>query len=239
MQKEEYKNIFNLEKNHFWYKANRELSLDLIRKSLPGKSNTILDAGCGTGGTTRFLSTFGKVTGIDYHPLAVTLARKNGISAIRGSTTHLPFLARKFDIVTSFDVLYHKNVNPHSALREFFRVLKPGGLLLIRVPAFQFLYGPHDDIVHTGRRYTLPQLKFQVSSSGFHIKSIFYFNFTLFFPALLKRSLFKSPSSDISHLPSWLNGLLYKLLKIESKIVQYIHLPFGVSIYCLAQKHVS
>ncbi len=238
MEKSEYPRIFVSEGTHFWYRVNREFSLDLIDKycHLPAKSQ-ILDAGCGAGGTTMALKKYGHVTGIDAHSLAIKFSRKYPIDRlIKADVNKLPFSKESFDLVTSFDVLYHKNVNPTKALEEAYRVLKKNGWILIRVPAFKFLRGGHDTVVQTGRRFTATQLANLVKSQDFKIDYISYFNLTLFFPSLFWRNLKSSQSSDVRPLWSPLNWLLYIMLKTEAILAKVIKLPFGTSVYCLAQK---
>lgn len=238
MEKSEYPRIFVSEGTHFWYQVNREFSLDLIDKycHLPVKSQ-ILDAGCGAGGTTMALKKYGHVTGIDAHPLAIKFSRKYPIDRlIKADVNKLPFAKNSFGLVTSFDVLYHKDVNPIKALREAYRVLKNGGWVLIRVPAFEFLRGGHDLVVQTGRRFRTSQLAKLVRTTGFKVHYLSYFNFSLFFPSLLWRHINSRSDSDIFKLWPPLNFLLYTILRIESKFAININLPLGTSVYCLAQK---
>lgn len=238
MEKTEYSRIFANESDHFWYRANREFSLGLIDQNcrLSG-NNRVLDAGCGAGGTTIALKKYGHVTGVDLYSLALTFSKNYPIDRlVKADVNKLPFPKNSFDLVTSFDVLYHKDVNPIKALEETYRVLKPGGWALIRVPAFEFLRGGHDLMVQTGRRFDAPQLFELVRSTGFSIKYLSYFNLFLFIPALLSRSIKKNPSSDIAKVWPPLNFLLYLVLKTESIIAKIINLPFGTSVYCLAQK---
>lgn len=238
MEKSEYPRIFANEANHFWYRANREFSLDLIDRycHLPAKSQ-ILDAGCGAGGTTVALKKYGHVTGVDAHSQALKFSKKYPIDhLIKADVNKLPFVKNSFDLVTSFDVLYHKDVNPTKALAETFRVLKNNGWTLIRVPAFRFLRGRHDLVVQTGRRFTAEQLVKLIKLAGFSIKYLSYFNSSLFFPALIWRKLKVKSSSDVIRMWPPFNLFLYMMLKIESKIAQVINLPLGTSIYCLAQK---
>ena len=156
----EYKNIFENEESHFFYVGNHNMVLSLVKRYLkPGKEIRILDAGCGTGLLAKKLEKFGVVTGIDISPEAILYAKKRGIRAIKASVTKLPFKDETFDLVVSIDVLYHQNVeNDLNALGEFKRVLKPNGILIVKVPAYNWLRGSHDIVVHTKHRYTLEEL---------------------------------------------------------------------------------
>ena len=237
MQKSEYFNISRLENNHWWYKANREFTLDLLDKFLPKKQLSILDLGCGTGGTTVVLQKYGRVTGIDVSPEAIKLAHRYPIEVLRqADSNHLPFTSSKFDLVVSLDVLYHKAVNVQKTVDEAFRVLRPGGIFLVRVPAFSFLKGAHDKVVHGTRRFSLPQLKKIITKAEFSPLRITYFNSSLFLPALLFRKINFQKKSDIQPVWGPLNWILYVLLKAESFFAQYVNLPFGTSVYCLSVK---
>ncbi len=237
MQKSEYFNISRLENSHWWYKANKEFSLDLLDKFLPRGRLTILDLGCGTGGTTIALQKYGRVTGVDFSPEAIKLASRYPINnLLLANANHLPFPSSKFDLVVSLDVLYHKAVNVNKTLKEVFRLLRPGGILLIRVPAFSFLFGAHDNIVHGARRFSLSQLRKIIIRANFVPQRMTYFNSSLFLPTLLFRKLNFQKKSDIQSIWEPLNSILYVLLKIESFFAQYVNLPFGTSVYCLGVK---
>lgn len=239
MQRSEYFNISRLENDHWWYKANREFSLRLLNRYLPAKSNlNILDIGCGTGGTTVSLKKFGNVTGIDFNPVAIKLAKKYNINQLfLANVNRLRFKNNSFDLVTSFDVLYHQKVNIAQSLLEVFRVLRPGGYFLIRVPAYKFLFGGHDKVVHTAYRFNNREMEQLLKTNGFKIKRSTYFNWSLFFPALFWRTVINNHAkSDI--VPVWrsLNFFLYILIKIESYLATYINFPWGTSVYSLATK---
>jgi len=237
MQKSEYFNISRLENNHWWYKANREFTLDLLDKFLPRKQLSILDLGCGTGGTTVVLQKYGRVTGIDISHEAIKLAHRYPIEVLQqADANHLPFTSSKFDLVISLDVLYHKAVNVQKTVDEAFRVLRPGGIFLVRVPAFSFLKGAHDKVVHGTRRFSLPQLKEIITKAKFSPLRITYFNSSLFLPALLFRKFNFQKKSDIRPVWEPFNLILYVLLKVESLFAQYVNLPFGTSVYCLSVK---
>ena len=239
MQKSEYFNISRLENNHWWYKANREFTLDLLDKFLPRKQLSILDLGCGTGGTTVVLQKYGRVTGIDISHEAIKLAHRYPIEVLQqADSNHLPFTSSKFDLVISLDVLYHKAVNVQKTVDEAFRVLRPGGIFLVRVPAFSFLKGAHDKVVHGTRRFSLPQLKEIITKAKFSPLRITYFNSSLFLPALLFRKFNFQKKSDIRPVWEPFNLILYVLLKVESLFTQYVNLPFGTSVYCLSVKPI-
>lgn len=243
MQIQEYKNIYENEEKHFFYRANHALFLyfiSSIRTKLCRPLN-ILDAGCGTGLLAKKLKKFGRVTGVDISSKAVYFSKKRGISVKEASINRLPFPSQSFDLVVSMDVLYHKEVNDKKALSEIYRALKPGGLLLLRVPANPFLFSTHDKYVHTRERYTKEKLLKKLKGEGFMVEKISYVNTILFLPALVKVAFEKISktnhvSSSVNQVPKILNRILFTLLSFENWILKYSSLPFGIGLFTVAKK---
>src|SRR5207302_7861365 len=156
MEREQYAIMARREERHWWYTGMRRVALAVLERFLEGRRDLrILDAGCGTGGTTQELRRFGDVVGVDLAWEALEPARARGLKQIaRASIERLPFGSAAFDAVTSFEVVYHLGVgNDTCVFEEIRRVLKPGGLFLLRVPAHDWLRGEHDRLVHTRHRY--------------------------------------------------------------------------------------
>lgn len=247
MNQSEYQNIFDNENSHFYYIGINKEILSLANKYFQQfndeKEIKILDAGCGTGFLTKKIERFGKVTGVDIDLDAIKFAKKKGVNIIKASISNLPFKDNSFDIIISIDVLYHRNVNETQALKEFYRVLKPSGLLLLKLPAFNFLKGKHDLFVHAKRRYTDKSLSYTLQENGFQqIKSTYLASF-LFFPALIKRSIERffelnnqKAKSDLRMPFNVLNILLITLFNIENYILKFINLPFGLSVFSISKK---
>lgn len=189
MQKNEYKKILEVENKNFWYRAMSNLTLHLLR-IYTGSQMRILDAGCGTGSFSSKLRDFGEIWAIDVNPVAINYARKNrGLRITLGSIQNLPFRTGFFDLIVCLDVLYHERVtDDRKALREFYRVLKPNGLIIIRVPALEMLRGAHDKVVQTRHRYEMRELREKVLSAGFEIIRITYVNMILSILLWLKRT---------------------------------------------------
>ncbi len=242
MDASEYDNIAQLEDTHWWYRGMAAISLDLIRSQLRTPIR-FLDAGCGTGGMLRRLSPFGVGFGIDFSPLALAHAhRATPNNLCRASITQLPFTNYSFDLITSFDVLYHRAIaDDQTALNEIAGLLKPNGIALIRVPAFESLRGAHDQLVHTRHRYTADEMRGKIQRAGLKVIRLTYANFFLFIPIYLARTLqlshSKKESSDVELPSSFINGILESLLKIESFLIRFVDLPFGVSLFAVAQKN--
>ena len=237
--------MFEVEQVHWWYLGMEKITRAVLNQWYScTSSSSILDAGCGTGAAmSSYLVDYGIVTGIDVSSLALGFCRKRNLTSLAlASVARIPFLSESFNLVTSFDVLYEQAVvNDLQALAEFFRILRPGGLTLLRLPAYDWLRGQHDFTIHTARRYTVPQVKRLLKDSGFQPLRVTYANTFLFPLALAKRLLERifPPipfSSDLSVKVGMLNGLLKRILASEAFFVSYIGLPFGLSVIALAQK---
>src|SRR3989304_2750950 len=134
-----YEEMYENEMTHPWYLATRRLMLKLLKNHL-SKNSFILDAGCGTGGTMKFLKANGykNLYGIDKSEIAVRYCKKRRLKWVkRGTIQKLPYEDNIFDAIVCMDVLYHKGVEPFKALKEFKRVLKGEGHLYLQEPAFK------------------------------------------------------------------------------------------------------
>ena len=245
MEPEEYASIYHLEQSHWWYTGMREISLALLDALLPRKQGlTILDAGCGTGGMMLALAQYGSVIGIDFSPLALKYCRERRLQRMaQASVTDLPFMEDAFDLVTCFDVLYHLGVADDTrALREYCRVLRRGGHLLLRLPAFEWLRAAHDATVHTRHRYTREEVRAKVTQAGFRALRLSYAN-TLLFPLAVASRLAqrlqgkaKERVSDVREASPLMNAALRAPLALEARLLPKLELPVGLSIVCLAEK---
>lgn len=235
-----YKNIFQNEEDHFFYKANHEIVLSLVRHYLTAQSAMVLDAGCGTGLMAAKLGRFGRVWGIDISPEAVKFAKKRGVKVRKASVLKIPFRANTFDLITSLDVIYHKQVDDIVALREFYRVLKPNGILILRVPANKWLKLNHDKEVHTRERYIPGELKRKLLNAGFQIRLLSFVNMVLLPLAILKQlqESFepKKIESGVGKVHPLINRVLLALLLIEVTLLRYVNLPFGLGIISVCRK---
>jgi ubiquinone/menaquinone biosynthesis C-methylase UbiE len=240
MDKEQYDIMYQVERVHWWYRGMRRNTRALLRRYLPAGRLMVLDAGCGTGGTTIDLAEFGTVTGVDFSPDALAYAKTRGLKRlVRGSIERLPFPDDTFDLVTCFDVLYHRAVgDERNALAEFRRVLLPGGMVLVRDPAFDWLRGAHDIGIHTERRFTTRQLSDRMRQVGLDVVFATYGNMLLFPMALAKRAMdrFIPSPADLDVPPKPINRMFEAALSLEAPLAGRVPLPVGLSAIALGRK---
>jgi ubiquinone/menaquinone biosynthesis C-methylase UbiE len=210
------------------------IGICIINKKTP----QILDIGCGTGGTTKFISKWGNVTGVEIDPIAASLAKKRGINVRIHSAQKLQFSNNHFDLVTIFDVLYHKGIEEHKVLSEAYRVLKKNGVILISDCATPSIWSKHDQIMDAKYRYTKKSLTDHISNAGFKIIHAQYIFASVFpFIALSRRiPLFNQPSQSLPKLPNYINTLFSNLLKKEATFFPSRHPFLGSSLFVIAKK---
>ncbi|MDO8503429.1 MAG: class I SAM-dependent methyltransferase [bacterium] len=241
METPEYRNIFVQEKTHFFYVATHRVVLSLVKRFTLGKSLKIFDAGCGTGLLAKKLERFGRVWGIDISLQAVKFAKNRGVRVKQASVDKIPFKDDSFDLVVCVDVIYHKLVNDKKALREFFRVLRPGGILVLRVPAVPWLATSHDKHVHTRERYTKSVLTKKLVDAGFSVEKISGVDLLLV-PVALVRHFWEKivppsrPESGVTKLPGSVNSTLSFILGLEEYLLRWVDLPIGLGLVAVCRK---
>lgn len=250
MESNEYRQLFTHEADHWWYRAlRRQFARELKRLPLAAdKQYRWLDAGCGTGKILQTFTTTNNSMGLDFSREALGWCRRRFDSGsgcpplLQASIETIPLRDEAFDLILSADVLYHRGVaDDTAALRELARCLRPGGYLLLNLPAFNWLYSSHDVAIHTARRYTARDLTAKLTAAGLTPVRVRYWNWLLFAPLALMRLLRKPrgaervPKSDLYSLPLWLNGLLDGLLKLESSLAAGSKVA-GLSVFAVARK---
>lgn len=242
MDKAYYKSYFDYERNHWWFKARSEILQSYVSKHIgQGKKLKILNAGIATGATTTMLQTIGEVTSLEYEQECIDYIKdKVDFEVIQGSILELPFAENEFDLVCAFDVIEHVE-DDKLAVKEMARVCKPGGSIMVTVPAFMSLWSEHDEINHHYRRYTRTELlnTFKTTSTG-SVKFSSYFNTILFAPIFLARkisNLFVRKEKELLHSDfekfnsGMLNNVLYQIMKFEKLFHSArIKFPVGVSL---------
>ncbi|HEX6945340.1 MAG TPA: class I SAM-dependent methyltransferase, partial [Casimicrobiaceae bacterium] len=167
------------ERDHFWFRGFRRFVAPLLAEAAQRRAGAVLlDCGCGTGHNLALLRRHGRAVGIDLTWTGLAFARQRGERSVaRASATSLPFADASFDVVTSFDVIYALDDEAEAAaLSEMFRVLKPGGRLLINVAAMDLLKGNHSVLASEVRRYSRDSLAGRLLAHGFHVRRITYTN---------------------------------------------------------------
>ena len=240
MDSEEYAKMAAVEDAMWWYRGLRANLQALAGAARAGER--LLDAGCGTGGTLRHLKTAApqvSFVGLEFDDRACAVARaKAGCPIVAGSIDALPFASRAFDVILSADVLCHRNVDEAAALAELNRCLKPGGRLVLNLPAYDWLASIHDARVHNARRYTARGLARRLGRAGFGEIRSTYWN-TLLFPLMVVRRLvWRGNSSDVMRYPAPLEAAFRALVGLETRAVAAgWGLPFGGSLLVRAVKH--
>lgn len=229
------------EEQHWWYAVLHRLVLTEMRTRVPAGS-AVLDAGCGTGGMLSRLDAW-QCCGVDVSPAAVEHCRRRGLKNItQASVSHLPFPDASFDAVLSLDVLYHQQVDEPAALREMARVLKPAGVLILNLPAFNALRGAHDTAVCGTRRYTACHVRESLLGPTFRTDMIHYWNAWLFLPLLIWRGRSRrghAARSDLAPMPGFLNHMLKLAGHLDAHGCRHLRLPFGSSVFAVAHRPES
>ncbi|HYF60593.1 MAG TPA: class I SAM-dependent methyltransferase [Burkholderiaceae bacterium] len=239
----EYDRMDAAEDRLWWYRALHANLADAWARCGAG-DGPVLDAGCGTGGWLRRLAPLapGRTRiGLDRVERAARRAReKADAPVIVGDVGALPFPDACFAAIFSADVLYHRDVEPRRALAEAFRCLVPGGVLLINVPAFDWLSSYHDRHVHGARRFTRGRLRTLLRESGFSPESVRYWN-SLLFPLMVARRMrpggAREGASDVGQLAGWLDASLGAACTVERAIGRLgVRWPAGGSVLAVARK---
>ncbi|MBA4135734.1 MAG: class I SAM-dependent methyltransferase [Opitutus sp.] len=243
MQIDEYRKLAEVEDRMWYFRAlNRRIAHFLGRGGLaPGQPARVLDAGCGTGGLIKDLrSAFpaAEVLGLDFSPRACELARiRTGAEIVQGSITELPFPDASFDAVVSADVVCQVEDGAR-ALREFARVVRPGGTVVVNVPAFRWLWSYHDDTCETKHRFTRPELGALCAAAGLRVSFASYANL-LPLPLIVARRKWLRPSaatSDVRLYPAPVEAIFTSMAALEFAWMRAgLASPLGSSVFVAAR----
>jgi SAM-dependent methyltransferase len=242
LDSEVYREHVEHEETHWWFIARRAITRTLLNSIKIPENAKILDVGCGAGGNLPLLANYGEVFACEINDdvREHSASRNIGTIAYGKLPDEIPFVDTKFDLITMFDVLEHIE-DDRAALAAVATRIPKDGVILLTVPAFQFLFSRHDRQHHHFRRYSKSELRKKVEMAGFKIEHINYWNFFMFIPALFVRVLdfFRSPKSKIigTKIPaSPINNLLAKLVSAERHLFTCILFPFGLSLMLVARK---
>lgn len=242
MERDVYERMAELEQGHWWFVARRRILADLLPRWIDaGRSPRILEAGCGTGGNLVMLSQLGQVVAFEPDDAARQLAQRHGDFEIRpGLLPHdIPYERGGFDMVAALDVLEHVD-DDAASLKAMADCLRPGGHLVLTVPAFPALWSKHDERHHHKRRYRRRDLVERVAAAGLALSHVTFFN-TWLLPLIAlvrfgKKILRLGDKGDETMPPPMFNRLLTGLFSSERFVLRLMPLPIGVSLLVVARK---
>jgi SAM-dependent methyltransferase len=242
------------EDKHWWFASRTRAILALLDKYAgPGKKGRrVLDVGAGAGNMMHNLAQYGdEIVGLEYNPIPIPVAHERGWDVRQGDATAMPFEDDSFDIVALLDTVEHIP-DETAVFNETFRVTKPGGTMVVTVPAFMWLWSHNDVLNAHKRRYTTKELRDKVVRIGFRPQRLTYNNFLVFPLAalliLLRREADQEPELASPHFdeeayqvemepaPPLLNTILSGVTRTEAQMLRRINLPVGTSIICIAEK---
>ncbi len=236
MEPAEYALMDAAEDRMWWYRALHRRLLD----ALDGVQGCVLDAGCGTGGLLARLAARRpnlRAVGLEWSgPAALRAVAKSGVPVVRGSVNALPFADASFDAAVAADLLCHAAVDPPLALAELRRVLRPGGRLIVNMPAYAWLASAHDRRVHNVRRCTARQLAAMLRDAGFARVRTRYWNGLLLPLMVAQRKLLarRADASDVAPFPPSLDAMFHAMTQIERRLP--VRLPAGGSVLATAER---
>lgn len=229
--------LLNQMERSWWYRARARVSRTALERAHVLRVADVLDFGAGFGGMYESLRQSGeRIYAFEPDKEADAAARKRGYADVF-PTEEAALTANTYDLIGAFDVVEHIE-NDHAFLRHAFASLKPGGHIVITVPAFPFLWSIHDVNHHHYRRYTKASMTAALETSGFEVVYKSYWNMCLSIPAGLMRLLGRSGEGALA-LPYWLDTIFYTVLSIENVLMKFTSLPFGTSLVVVARKHTG
>lgn len=242
------------EDQHAWFAGRTRAILKYLDAEVgaarPGDERLVLDLGSGAGNMAHHLAHYGTVIGLDTNSRPLTVAAHRGLQVMQSTGDQLPFADNTFDLIALLDTVEHIP-DEFGVFEECRRVLKPGGKLLVTVPALMWLWSYNDEINDHQRRYTAPELEEKLTSCGLQTKRLSYNNFFLFPPIAALRLLRPyKPELDSPHLtqdedvyqvemeaiPEPANTILHVVGWLEAELLERMNLPIGVSVICIAEK---
>jgi SAM-dependent methyltransferase len=244
VEQAEYEIHAAVEDRHWWWRARREILHDVIARFRPSADDglRIAELGCSSGGNLPMLANFGSVVGAEMEERAIDLLRKkrgDGFHVVRHSIPEP--LPGRFHVLCLFDVLEHVE-DDAGAMRWVATQLEPGGIAVITVPAFPFLWTEQDEAVKHFRRY-LPKQLAALLPPELTLLHLTFFNSLLFVPIAGVRAVMNAaptprrpPRSHLGVPPEPLNSLLFQIFRLERHLAPRMSLPFGVSLLLVARR---
>jgi SAM-dependent methyltransferase len=245
MHLDEYRKLAEVEDRMWYFHALNRRMVHFVAGTGAEAPRRILDAGCGTGGLIKYLRRAfpaAKVEGLDFSARACELARlRTGSEITQGSITALPYADGSYDAVVSADVVCQVT-DGAAALREFARVVRPGGTVLVNVPAFHWLWSYHDDTCETKHRYTRPELRTLCTQAGLRVEFASYANLLPLPLIAARRKLFRpaAPTSDVRLYPAPVEAMFAAMAALEFAWMRAgLASPLGSSVFVVARKEAG
>ncbi len=248
MEQEHQQRYYELGQSYWWLAGKYRIIADVVRRFVSpagaGRALRVLDLGCGPGNLLDYLAPHGDTFGSDFSQDALRFCAGRGFRRLFRADFHaLPLRDDCFDLVTCIDVLEHLE-DDRRAIGELVRILRPGGLLVVSVPAFKFLWGDHDTIYGHHRRYTTGEIRDRFEAAGLRMRKASYFEPLFLLPLLLYRNLKKAlgrkggleQRDDFVRLPAPVNAALCQLIAAERFPLRFLSFPFGVTLLAVASK---
>ncbi len=252
MDKLAYRQFCKLDRSHWWLIGRRRIFFSLLDHFLPNKNDLlILDIGCGYGGMLEGLSRYGHAMGLEIYLESAKFSTHRGFGGIcLGSGYALPVRPNSLDLITLFDTIEHIE-DDQRVINQCRESIRPGGHVMITVPAYQFLFSDNDRISHHFHRYTRGQLIKIVKAGGLEVVKATYFNvllFPLILPAVLLLKTIQAicgthdkgsedGKTNLSYkMPKPVTSILTAIFSFERHFLTHISSPFGHSIALIAKK---
>jgi SAM-dependent methyltransferase len=239
MNVDEYAKMRQAEDHYWWFVSRRRLALALLDRFAPSAKD-VLDVGSGTGALLTELQGTRWAAGLDFSPVAVQFCLERNLTNLMvGNAERLPLRCGSLDAVVSLDTLEHVP-DDDAAVAGIARALRPGGVLVLNVPAFRWLWGPHDVALMHQRRYTRGEVAALLRRHGLRLEKLSYSVFLLFPVVVLIRILdkFKRGPAKVSlpKVSGGFNRFLVKLQDMEARWIAAGSLPWGSSVVAVARK---
>lgn len=229
-----------VEEDHWWFRAKRELVSEVLAGA--GVRGPVIDVGCGTGAVIRRLAADGiaPVFGTDLSPIALAAARGGTAPLLRSLAEHLPFRSGTFEAIVSLDVVEHLD-DDVAGLVEYRRVVQPGGLVVLAVPAYQWAWSEHDVQLGHRRRYTRDRLRRAAEAAGLEVERATHFHAWLAPAAFLVRRtpvgrLLRGEQEEASYVGPRANRALSSMAAGERRVARRWAIPVGLSILLVARR---
>jgi SAM-dependent methyltransferase len=251
MQESLYADQYQKESDYWWHRGKRLMLHNAIQMQVArceGRA-VVVDLGCGTGAFVEEVNRYACGIGVDALPEALRFSRKRGLARLCAAdldNSHLPFSDQSMDVVVLADCLEHVR-NDAALLREAVRVLADDGIMVIVVPAYQWLWSYWDVIVGHQRRYTWSTLRRAITEAGLEVQQHTYILMFLLPIATFWRAIrhvwfrqdLKQGESEFILLPGFLNAFFFWLYRLEIYLAEWIDLPFGLSLMAVCSKQAG